>query len=122
MSQTALKLARYLRDGTLLAAVGRRAGRRLADLDVDTPREVNRGLKTLLSDPQVSPPPRQELKLAKEYSRQVLGSRRYYPWFRLYTVYRSSFREGWIPDNFFRDILPVCNGPYHHITGARSLS
>lgn len=49
-------------------------------------------------------------KLAYEYARDVLGSADYAPWLYVYTAMNGSFREGWIPDNYFgRVVVPKIN-------------
>ncbi len=41
------------------------------------------------------------------YAREVLGSRRFEPWLRVYGAWARGFREGWIPSNYFgRVVIP----------------
>jgi hypothetical protein len=54
--------------------------------------------------------PRQK-QLADDYAIQVLGKKVYAPWLYVYTlVSGGSFKEGWIPDNFFgKLVVPKIN-------------
>ncbi|WP_282162209.1 sugar-transfer associated ATP-grasp domain-containing protein [Ulvibacterium marinum] len=56
---------------------------------------------------------RKLLKLAGEYAYEVLGSKVYAPWLYVYTAVKGSFEEGWIPDNYYRQIIvPKLQGEY----------
>lgn len=49
-------------------------------------------------------------KKADDYAIQVLGKKEYAPWLYVYTLVSGSFKEGWIPDNFFgRCVYPKVN-------------
>ena len=49
-------------------------------------------------------------RVADDYAREVFGSKRYSPWLCFYTLVRGEFKEGWIPRNFYEDIiLPIVN-------------
>lgn len=50
---------------------------------------------------QQGPVDRKLVRLANEYSRDVLGSVKYAPWMHVYAAIRGEFREGWIPDNYY---------------------
>lgn len=41
------------------------------------------------------------MRRADQYAREVLGSIRYAPWLYVYAAVAGSFREGWIPDNYY---------------------
>lgn len=44
----------------------------------------------------------------EEYSRDILGSTRFAPWLKLYTLCQGRFQEGWIPDDYFlARVLPA---------------
>ena len=40
-------------------------------------------------------------KRADDYAVQVLGAKAYAPWLYVYSLVSGTFKEGWIPDNFF---------------------
>jgi hypothetical protein len=50
---------------------------------------------------QQGPTDRKLLRLANEYSREVLGSAKYAPWMHVYAAISGAFKEGWIPDNYY---------------------
>lgn len=50
---------------------------------------------------QRGPTDRSAVRQADEYAREVLGSARYAPWLHVYAAVSGSFREGWIPDNYY---------------------
>lgn len=55
-------------------------------------------------------------KLCIEYAKDVFGHSRYAPWLYVYTAYNNEFREGWIPDNYYGEVvLPKLNGKYGRI-------
>ena len=41
-------------------------------------------------------------KEIKEYAKNRFGSSRYWPWLALYTEVREDFKEGWIPEEYYR--------------------
>ena len=58
-----------------------------------------------------------------EYARDVLGSRKYSPWLKAYAVFSGTFKEGWIPDNYYgRVVVPRLSGDYGQISTYRSVS
>lgn len=63
------------------------------------------------------------IKLSNEYAMDVLGSRKYAPWLYVYSAYNSSFKEGWIPENYyFRIVTPKIQGDYGEISQIKPLS
>jgi len=62
-------------------------------------------------------------KIADEYSDAVFGSKRYSPWLYVYTLIQGKFREGWIPDNFYGNVvLPAVNRDLTCLTRFKSFS
>jgi hypothetical protein len=58
-----------------------------------------------------------------EYARDVLGSIRYAYWLKAYTVFAGTFKEGWIPDNYYgKVIIPKLQGDYGKTSNYRALS
>ena len=58
----------------------------------------------------------------REYAREVFGSERYSPWLAVYTLVRGEFREGWIPDNYYREyVMPSQNGSYGRLSRLRGV-
>lgn len=58
----------------------------------------------------------------KKYAITVLGNRTYTSWLYVYTLFRGSFFEGWIPEDFFIKVLPRINRVYNTICGAKTLT
>jgi hypothetical protein len=62
-------------------------------------------------------------KSADEYAADVLGGREYAPWLYVYAAMAGEFRNGWIPDNFFGEVVvPLANKHLGHLTGLKTLS
>jgi hypothetical protein len=60
---------------------------------------------------------------AETYAAEVLGWRGYAPWLKLYTVVAGEFREGWIPDNYYSQVvIPRINGAYRHAAQLRQVA
>ena len=43
--------------------------------------------------------------LCLEYAKDVFGHERYAPWLFVYSAYQREFKEGWIPDNYYGDVV-----------------
>lgn len=53
------------------------------------------------------------------HAETVLGSARYLPWLRLYTLVHGRFADGWLPDTYLaRNVLPVVQGAAGRRLGA----
>jgi hypothetical protein len=50
------------------------------------------------------------VRRADEYAREVLGSTTYAPWLMVYAAVSGSFREGWIPDNYYGLVVDPLKG------------
>lgn len=62
-------------------------------------------------------------RLADEYARDVLGWSGYAPWLYVYAAVAGEFREGWIPDNYYGEVvMPRIKGPYGEAISLNSLS
>jgi hypothetical protein len=60
---------------------------------------------------------------ADEYAIDVLGGRQYAPWLYVYAAMSGEFRTGWIPDNFFGEVVvPHTNKRLGYVTGLKTLS
>jgi hypothetical protein len=58
-----------------------------------------------------------------EYARDVLGSIKYSPWLKAYTVFAGEFKEGWVPDNYYGKVVaPKLGGDYGEISNCKSIS
>ncbi|AMM16285.1 hypothetical protein AX768_19090 [Burkholderia sp. PAMC 28687] len=63
------------------------------------------------------------LRLADAYAQEVLGNARYAPWLRVYAAFTGTFKEGWIPDNYYGSVVvPRMKGPYGKISSLKPLS
>jgi len=62
-------------------------------------------------------------KRADDYAVEVLGKIEYAPWLYVYTLIRGSFKEGWIPDNFFgRLVAPTVNNKLGSLTDCKTFT
>jgi hypothetical protein len=62
-------------------------------------------------------------KQCDEYAKDVLGSGKYSPWLRAYSLLSGTFHEGWIPNNYYGEIVvPRIKGPYGEISHYRAIS
>ena len=53
------------------------------------------------------------IKLSNEYAKNVLGSKVYAPWLYVYSAMQNEFKEGWIPDNYYKkEVVPKLKGDY----------
>lgn len=50
---------------------------------------------------QLGPTDPRSIKLSDQYAGDVLGSRKYAPWLHVYCAISGTFKEGWIPDNYY---------------------
>jgi hypothetical protein len=54
------------------------------------------------------------IKSAKDYAKEVLGSKKYAPWLYVYSAIAGKFKEGWIPDNYYgKIVIPKMTGDYN---------
>lgn len=61
--------------------------------------------------------------LSNEYAYDVLGWRGYAHWLHVYSVLNGSFKEGWIPDNYYgRIVRPMLKGAYGETSSLRAFS
>jgi hypothetical protein len=64
-----------------------------------------------------------DIKRCEAYATDVFGHRKYAPWLIAYTAVSGSFKEGWIPDNFYGEkVVPRIQGPYGRVSLYKSLS
>lgn len=57
------------------------------------------------------------------YAVEVLGHAKFAPWLHVYAHVAGSYKDGWIPDNFYDEcVLPRTSGPYGELSGLRSLN
>ncbi|WP_254700243.1 hypothetical protein [Trinickia violacea] len=62
------------------------------------------------------------LNLADTYARDVFGDVLYAPWLRVYAVFSGTFKEGWIPDNYYGGVVvPSMKGWYGKIFALKPL-
>lgn len=63
------------------------------------------------------------IKLCDEYAVDVFGWRGYAPWLYFYGAVCGSFKEGWIPDNYYgKVVVPRMKGLYGDISGMKPVS
>ncbi|SOE50467.1 Sugar-transfer associated ATP-grasp [Caballeronia arationis] len=63
------------------------------------------------------------LRLADAYACDVFGDMCYAPWLRVYAAFSQTFKEGWIPDNYYGwVVVPKMKGMYGKIAQLKPLS
>ncbi|MFM0423642.1 sugar-transfer associated ATP-grasp domain-containing protein [Paraburkholderia strydomiana] len=63
------------------------------------------------------------LKQADTYALDVFGDAIYAPWLRVYAAFSGTFKEGWIPDNFYGGVVvPNMKGGYGRISNLKPMS
>ena len=63
------------------------------------------------------------LRLSLEYAKDVLGSKKYAPWLYVYSAIAGEFKEGWIPDNYYGNIVaPKLKGDYGNLDSRNMLT
>lgn len=63
------------------------------------------------------------LRLADTYARDVFGDLVYAPWLRVYSAFCGTFREGWIPDNYYGIVVvPHMQGWYGTISNLKPIA
>ena len=45
------------------------------------------------------------IKMSDEYAMDVFGWKGFSPWFYVYSAMSGTFKEGWIPDNYYGKII-----------------
>lgn len=61
-------------------------------------------------------------KQCDEYALDILGSKKYAPWLYVYTAMQNEFKKGWIPDNYYGEIIvPKLKGAYGGIANLKTL-
>ncbi|MBV7268522.1 sugar-transfer associated ATP-grasp domain-containing protein [Winogradskyella luteola] len=53
------------------------------------------------------------IKQSNEYAKEALGDKRYAPWIYVYCAMQNRFKEGWIPDDYYKkEVVPRQKGDY----------
>lgn len=79
--------------------------------------------RALASRRHIAPLSAANRKRCVDYAREVLGSSEFAPWLQVYTSVSGGFREGWIPDNFYGQVvLPELKGAYSRLAEYKSLA
>mgnify|MGYP000913746498 CR=1 FL=1 len=53
------------------------------------------------------------IKLSDEYAKDIFGWQGYAPWLYVYSAVSETFKEGWIPDNYYgKIVVPAIKGDY----------
>ena len=64
-----------------------------------------------------------QLQACNEYAVDVLGWSGYAPWLYVYTAVSGKFIEGWIPDNYYGEVvLPALNGEHGRVSSLKSIT
>lgn len=65
---------------------------------------------------------RSEKRKINSYSKNVLGSKKHRWWLMAYTAFVGEFKEGWLPDDYYKTkVLPVIN-PQSNLSEIKTLS
>jgi hypothetical protein len=60
------------------------------------------------------------IRRGKEYASEVLGWKGYAPWLHVYSAVAGGFREGWLPENYYYNVVvPKVNGDYRRLSRLR---
>jgi hypothetical protein len=52
-----------------------------------------------------------------------LGFKAYAPWLYVYSTFAGTFKEGWIPDNYYgKVVVPNISGAYHSISNMKAIN
>jgi len=63
------------------------------------------------------------IKLSNEYAIDVLGWKGYAPWLIVYSAFAETFKEGWIPDNYYgKIVIPKIQGDYGKLSFLKSIT
>ena len=63
------------------------------------------------------------IKLCNEYAIEILGHKKYAYWLYVYSAIAGGFKEGWIPDRYFKDVvIPKIDGDYRALGKHKSLN
>ncbi len=62
-------------------------------------------------------------KQCNEYAQEVLGSQFFAPWLYAYSAVAGSFKEGWIPNNYYGQVgVPAIKGGYGGSSGLKGFT
>ena len=63
------------------------------------------------------------ITLSNEYAEDIFGSKNYAPWLYIYSAMNATFKEGWIPENYFNKIVvPKIEGEYGKVSFLKPLA
>ena len=66
---------------------------------------------------------RSAIKASNEYAADVLGWSGYAPWLYVYSSLSGSFKEGWIPDNYYgKIVLPAINNKIGEVSDVKTVT
>ncbi len=66
--------------------------------------------------------PRSVINECDSYAYEILGSKKYAPWLYVYSAASGGFKEGWIPDNYYEEIvIPKTKGDYGHAMNLKAM-
>lgn len=83
--------------------------------------DAKRALKNIESTKGKTDP--KFIKLSDEYAKDVFGWKGYAPWLYVYSAISETFKDGWIPDNYYGKIVnPAIKGDYGKILFFNPLS
>lgn len=65
----------------------------------------------------------QTIKLCDAYAIEILGHKKYAYWLYVYSAIAGGFKEGWISDRYFKDVvIPNIDGDYRNLAKHKSLN
>lgn len=66
---------------------------------------------------------RATIQQCDDYAKEILGSKIYAPWLYFYSSFAGTFKEGWIPENYFgRVVCPKIKNNYRAIAQMKGLN
>ncbi|MEX1027848.1 MAG: sugar-transfer associated ATP-grasp domain-containing protein [Candidatus Paceibacterota bacterium] len=85
-------------------------------------RAIRKTLQMLLKNSDVAALGAKTIREIKEYTLHTFHDATYAPWLIFYATFQGTFKEGWIPDDFFLEkVLPHINRGYQQFGRAKSL-
>lgn len=63
------------------------------------------------------------IRQCDDYAQEILGDKVYAPWLYVYSTVSGKFKEGWIPDNYYPQVvIPHIQGNYRPLSMLKALS
>ena len=84
-------------------------------------KEANKAYKTIKKQMKYNLN-KQQKKDINKYCKTVLGSKKFKPWIRVYTIYNQQFKWGWMPDDYFGQYTMQIINPFGQMSEIKTLT